>query len=177
MTQEFTQAFAVDTLTVLDPERFGIKREQSGYLTLTYDGATYERVTLTRLIPFDDEEAYISVSYNTEENEWKEIGVIDRLEKYSDDQRTVIREYLSYKYYIPEILKIRKITDNRMGYLFLDAETTAGEKKIAVNDWWHNFRILKQKILAVTDADGNRYRVSDIHTLDKASYKKLQLFV
>lgn len=58
-----------------------------------------------------------------------------------------------------------------MGYLFLEADTTAGEKKIAVYDWWHNFRVIHGKMLAVTDADGNRYSVPDVDRLDKASIK------
>ena len=32
-------------------------------------------------------------------------------------------------------------------------------------------------MLAVTDADGNRYSVPDVDRLDKASIKKLQLFI
>ena len=64
-----------------------------------------------------------------------------------------------------------------MGYLFLEAQTSAGEKKIAVNDWWHNFRLLQNKMLTVTDADGNRYRIRDVDRLDKASMKRLQLFI
>lgn len=96
---------------------------------------------------------------------------------WSADIRKTADDYLKLKYYIPEIKKIHRITDNQMGYLFLEADTTAGEKKIAVYDWWHNFRVIHGKMLAVTDADGNRYSVPDVDRLDKASIKKLQLFI
>ena len=41
----------------------------------------------------------------------------------------------------------------------------------------HNFRFLPGRMLAVTDADGNRYRITNVDTLDKASYKRLLLFI
>ena len=94
-----------------------------------------------------------------------------------ETEAACVRDYLAFKYYIPEITKIKKITDNRMGYLFLDVETNAGQKKIAVSDWWHNFRFLPGRMLAVTDADGNRYRITNVDTLDKASYKRLLMFI
>ena len=140
-------------------------------------GRDYEKVDLTRLVPFNDENRYISVSYKNEEDEWKEIGVIKDLEDLAADTKKTADDYLKLKYYIPEIKKIHRITDNQMGYLFLEADTTAGEKKIAVYDWWHNFRVIHGKMLAVTDADGNRYSVPDVDRLDKASIKKLQLFI
>ncbi len=64
-----------------------------------------------------------------------------------------------------------------MGYLFVDAETTAGHKKIAVNDWWTNFRINNSGILTVTDSDGNKYQIPDLDKIDRQSYRKLELFV
>jgi len=176
--QQNTQAlFDTDTLNILKPESIKLSREESGFLALEYCGESYSRVSLTRLIPFESTERYISVSFNNAEDEWKEIGVITDLSLLPEEQSLIAREYLAFKYYIPEIIKIHKITDNRMGYLFLEAETTAGEKKIAVNDWWHNFRFLQNGMLAVTDADGNRYSIPDVEKLDKASMKKLQLFI
>lgn len=177
MTQNTTAIYDVDTLNILFPDKIGLTENESGYLSLSYDGKDYEKVDLTRLVPFNDENRYISVSYKNEEDEWKEIGVIKDLNELTDDVKSTVSAYLKLKYYIPEIKKIDKITDNQMGYLFLEAETTAGEKKIAVYDWWHNFRVIHGKMLAVTDADGNRYSVPDVDRLDKASLKKLQLFI
>ncbi len=177
MTQNTTAIYDVDTLNILSPEKITLTENESGYLSLSYDGKNYEKVDLTRLVPFNDENKYISVSYKNEEDEWKEIGVIKDLNDLTEDKKNTVSSYLQLKYYIPEIKKINKITDNQMGYLFLEAETTAGEKKIAVYDWWHNFRVIHGKMLAVTDSDGNRYSIPDVDKLDKASIKKLQLFI
>ncbi len=164
-------------LVLLAPEKVHFKREESGYLTLDYEDKTYEKVTLTRLIPFESDETYISVSCNSTEDEWTEIGVLRAIADLPETEAACVRDYLAFRYYIPEITKIKKITDNRMGYLFLDVDTNAGSKKIAVSDWWHNFRFLPGRMLAVTDADGNRYRITNVDTLDKASYKRLLMFI
>ncbi len=177
MKQNYEQTFETDTLLILAPEKLSFSRDASGFLNLEYGSEKYERVTLTRLVPYMDTEKYISVNYNKEHDEWTEIGVIADIALLPERQAETVREYLSFKYYIPIITKINKITDNRMGYLFLEAETTAGEKKIAVNDWWHNFKVISGTSLSVTDADGNRYSVPEIEKLDKASLKKLQLFI
>ena len=177
MKQNTTAIYDVDTLNILSPKKIELTESDSGYLSLALDGQKYEKVDLTRLIPVNDEDKYISVSYKNEEDEWKEIGVIKDISELSDDMKQTVVAFLRRKYYIPEIKKINKITDNQMGYLFLEAETTAGEKKIAVYDWWHNFRMIHGKMLAVTDSDGNRYTVPDVDKLDKSSLKKLQLFI
>ncbi len=177
MKQNTTAIYEVDTLRLLEPNKVELIPEDSGLLTLRYDGEEYVRVTLTRLVPFVSGHEYISASYKTDRDEWKEIGVIKNIRELPDKQKSIAAEFLSFKYYIPVITKIKKITDNRMGYLFMDAETTAGDKRIAVNDWWHNFRMIQNKMISVTDADGNRYLIPEISKMDKASIKKLQLFI
>lgn len=170
-------AYTADILRLLDPATVVFSSEESGFLSLDIAGEHYTRVSLTRLIPQDSDERYISVNYINKEDEWIEIGVLADLAELPAEPLAVARAYLQFKYYIPVITRIKKFTDNRMGYLFLEVDTTAGEKKIAVNDWWHNFRFIGDNALAVTDADGNRYSVPDLSALDAASLKKLQLFI
>lgn len=177
MIKNTQTVYEVDTLRLLIPERVDFIPEDSGLLTLKYEGEEYNRVTLTRLVPFDSSDEYISAAYKNDRDEWKEIGVIKDINALPEQQKKVVADFLDFKYYIPVITKIKKITDNRMGYLFLDAVTTAGEKRIAVNDWWHNFRMIQNKMISVTDADGNRYLIPEISKMDKASIKKLQLFI
>ena len=170
--------FETDKLNILEPDKLKFTKDKSGFLNLEYQNENYKKVSLTRLVPFDDEESYISVNTTDEHDDWKEIGVIVSVSELSDENAGAVRDYLAFKYYIPEIVEISKITDNRRGYLFLEANTTAGEKKIAVNDWWHNFRMISAtNTLSITDADGNRYVIPDVDKLDKASMKRLQLFI
>ncbi len=105
-------------LTFFHPIKSGLPKPKAVILSFSYDGRDYEKVDLTRLVPFNDENRYISVSYKNEEDEWKEIGVIKDLDDLSADTKKTADDYLKLKYYIPEIKKIHRITDNQMGYLF-----------------------------------------------------------
>lgn len=172
-----TEDFAIDTLRIIDVNKLTLIRRDSGYLHAEYEGKSYEEVSLTRLQPFYCLDTYISVSFRNDEEEWIEIGVIKDLKEMSSEQRQLCESYLNFRYYIPEITKVYSIRDNRMGYLFVDAETTAGRKKIAVNDWWTNFRLNTSGILTVTDSDGNKYQIPDLTKLDSSSNRKLELFV
>ncbi|MDE6579121.1 MAG: DUF1854 domain-containing protein [Ruminiclostridium sp.] len=169
--------FSIDTLRIIDVNKLKLEKKDSGYLFAEYEGNSYEEVSLTRLQPFYCLDTYISVAFRNNEEEWIEIGVIKDLKEMSDEQRKLCEDYLDFRYYIPIITKIYSIRDNRRGYLFVDAETTAGRKKIAVNDWWTNFRLNTSGILTVTDSDGNKYQVPDLNKLDGKSNKKLELFV
>lgn len=169
--------FDVEKLILLDTNKLTFARDNSGYLTLNYDGKVFEQVSLTRLVPYYELEKYISVSFQNEDKDWIEIGIISDINSLSAQQKEIVVEYLNFRYYIPEITKIYDITDNRMGYLFINAETTAGKKRIAVNDWWANFRIRENNMLSVTDADGNKYYIPKVEQLDGKSFKKLQLFI
>lgn len=177
MNEYKTDDFSVDTLRILNVNELKFTRKDSGYLYLDYKGNNYEEISLTRLQPFYCLDTYISVAFRNNEEEWIEIGVIKDLKEMNEEQKQLCLDYLNFRYYIPIITKIHSIKDNRMGYLFVDAETTAGHKKIAVNDWWTNFRINSSGILTVTDSDGNKYQIPDLDKIDRKSYRKLELFV
>lgn len=177
MNEYKVEDFAIDTLRILNVNELKFTRRDSGYLYLEYQGNTYEEISLTRLQPFFCLDTYISVAFRNDEEEWIEIGIIKDLKDMNEEQRQLCTDYLNFRYYIPIITKIYSIKDNRMGYLFVDAETTAGHKKIAVNDWWTNFRINNSGILTVTDSDGNKYQIPDLDKIDRSSYRKLELFV
>ncbi len=172
-----TDEFVQDSLKLLNPLKVEFTNTNSGFLDFSYEGESYEQVSLIRLIPFRETDKYISVSYRDNDKEWHEIGVIEDINTLPEKQLEIVQSYLDYRYYIPVITKVFSITDNRMGYLFIDAETTAGRKRISVNDWWSNFKLNTHNVLNVVDADGNRYRIHDMEKMDRRSIKKLQLFI
>ncbi len=177
MTDEIKEeVYEVDKLTLLDCKKIALKQEKSGFLTLEYDGRTYSRVDPTRLIPFLSKTTYISLSYENEEKEFREIGVIKDMKDLSDEQYDLLDKFLEYKYYMPEITKVYSIKDNMRGAIFVKADTTSGEKTICVRDWYQNFRMLSEKYLYVNDADGNKYFCSDIEKLDRKSRNVLEMF-
>ena len=170
------ELYKVDELNLLDCKKIHFTHEKSGFLTLEYDGKTYRKTAPTRLIPFFSKTTYISLSYENEEKEFREIGVIKDMADLSEEQYGILDSYLKYKYFMPEIVKIYNIRDNMQGSIFVKSLTTSGEKTICVKDWYQNFRMLSDNYLYVNDADGNKYFCEDIQKLDKKSLSILEMF-
>lgn len=149
-----------------------IEKMSSGFLKVTKDGKTYEKVNVVRLFPYQYEAQYIALL--DENNE--EIMILNDLDELKEEERTLLLNYLNYKYYMPEITKINQIKE-KMGYLYVDLETTAGKKEVCIADFVSNIRLIKDKILSITDVEGNKYQVSNFRALDGASKQKLDVFL
>lgn len=159
-----------DQVNYLGPEaEFSLT--QGGFVNLSYQGKIYEKVNLRRLLPFTDRSHYISVL--TEE---EEIGILRDLAALPQEQQLLIQTVLRYKYFTPRILSISQIKD-RMGYLFIKAQTTAGAKNICVADYTTNIRQVTGGSVSILDAEGNRYLVDDLSALDKKSFSRLDLYL
>lgn len=171
------EKFEVDKLELLDAGKLTFHRDDAGFISLEYEGNEYFNVRLTRLMPFYSATTYISVAYDNEEKEFKEIGVIKDMKYLSPEQYKLVDEYLEYKYFMPEITKVHSIKDNSRGFIFVDIDTTAGRKTICIRDWYSNFRMLTEKYLYAADVDGNKYACHDISKLDKKSMSTLEIYI
>ncbi|MEF9959275.1 MAG: DUF1854 domain-containing protein [Niameybacter sp.] len=149
-----------------------IEKLPSGFLRVTKDGESYEKVNVVRLFPYQYERNYIA--FLDKDNQ--EITILKDLDELREKERTLVLEYLSYKYYMPEITKVNQVKE-KMGFLYVDIETTAGQKEVCIADFVSNIRMIKNTILSITDVEGNKYRVSDFNTLDQLSKQKLDVFL
>ncbi len=171
------EAFEIDRLKLIDCSKIHFTKDPSNFICLEYDGKKYFNVRLTRLIPFYSKTTYISVAYDNEDREFKEIGVIKDMKELPKEQYNLLDEYLEYKYFMPEIIKIHSIKDNNRGFIFVDLETKSGRKTVCIRDWYSNFRLLTDEYLYAMDVDGNKYFCPDITKLDKKSLQALELFI
>ncbi len=171
------EKFEVDRLELLDCSKLDFYRDDAGFISLKYEGQEYFNVRLTRLMPFYSATTYISVAYDNEDKEFKEIGVIKDMKELSSEQYKLVDEYLEYKYFMPEITKVYSIKDNSRGFIFVDIDTTAGRKTICIRDWYSNFRMFTDKYLYANDVDGNKYCCNDINKLDKKSLAILEIYI
>lgn len=171
------EKFEIDRLMILDCSKLKFYKDEGNFISIDYDGETYFNVRLTRLIPFFSKTTYISVAYDNDDNEFREIGVIKDMAELSEEQFKLLDEYLEYKYYMPEITKVYSIKDNSRGFIFVDIMTTSGRKTICVRDWYSNFRMLSDKLLYAVDVDGNKYFCPDIEKLDRKSLTTIEIFV
>lgn len=149
-----------------------VEKLSSGFLKLIKDGEEFEKINLVRLFPYQYETRYISIL--NQENE--EITIISDVEEIEEQSRKVVLDYLNYKYYMPEITKVNNVKE-KMGFLYVDLETTAGKKEVCIADFVSNIRVIKNKILSITDVEGNKYRINDFHKLDHLSRQKLDVFL
>lgn len=177
VNNEQGEVFEIDTLNLLDCSELHFERDVSNFIKLTYEGKEYFNVRLTRLVPLYSKTTYISVAYDDDDMNFKEIGVIKDMSELPKEQYAVVNDYLEYKYFMPEITKIHSIKDNNRGFIFVDFETTAGKKTVCIRDWFSNFKLLTDSYLYANDVDGNKYFCSDINKLDKKSLQVLQLFI
>lgn len=90
------EVYEVDKLTLLDCKKIRLAKEESGFLTLDYEGRTYHKVNPTRLIPFYSKTTYISLSYENSEKEFREIGVIKDMAELDGEQNKLLDSYLEY---------------------------------------------------------------------------------
>ena len=171
------EKFEIDRLVIFDASKLKFYTDKSGFMSLNFEGNDYFNVRLTRLTPFFSKTTYISVAYENDEREFKEIGVIKDMKELDDEQYKLLDDYLEYKYYMPEITKVHSIKDNSRGFIFVYVETTSGRKTLCIRDWYSNFRLLSEKFLYAYDVDGNKYFCDDIGKLDKKSLAILEIYI
>lgn len=155
----------------IDATKVKFETLENGFLKLTLEDKVYDKVTLTRLLPYSQEEAYITVMQNQEE-----IGIIKDLSELESKEYDQVIKQLNYKYYIPEITKINSVKE-KMGFLYINLDTKGGEKEICIADFVSNIRLIKENLLSITDVEGNKYRMSNIQKLDKDSRQKIDVFL
>ena len=155
----------------IDATKVKFETQENGFLKVTREDKVYEKVTLTRLLPYSQEDAYIAIIQNQEE-----IGIIKDLSELDSEQYDQVQKHLHYKYYIPEITKINNVKE-KMGFLYMNLETKGGTKEICIADFVSNIRLIKDHLLSITDVEGNKYRMSNIQQLDKDSRQKIDIFL
>ena len=148
-----------------------------GFLGLKYKDAEYKHITLRRTSPIKMPTEYISVA----DHENKEIGIIKSIGELSESQRGIVENELDCRYYSPEVTEIISVKD-KLGYVYIEMKLMnkngkTSTKNCAVKDVNRNIRMLSDTSLIIFDVDGNRYIISELSKLDRASIKKLDPYL
>ena len=155
---------------------------QDGFLSLTAriendegiaEESTYNRIYLHSAFPFDMPEEFISVL----DKDQKEIGIIRALDKLSEATQKILRAELSRKYYSPRITRIYSVKE-RYGFSYwrVDLENTK-DFSFTVQDTYRSMLKIDAEHIFIVDVDGNRYEIPSVEQLDRASYKKIELYL
>lgn len=160
--QEYTR------LKYIDPNKAVFSKSPGGFLTLKYEDKEYKRINIHRAFPFTRPNQYISVS----DSKMNEIGFILDLNEFPEEQRNLVEEELSVRYFTPEIIKINSIKEE-FGYYYWDVVTTAGPRKFTVQGGHSNMKTIEEIRLLIIDVDGNRYKINDVTKLNSKHLKTI----
>lgn len=98
----------------------------------------------------------------------QELGVLHRLSEVPEEARTLLREELRRRYFLPRITKIHNIQE-RFGSSVWEVDTDRGPCQIVTAQMNEAVHELKPSRYLITDSNGSRYEIVDLRQLDMDS--------
>lgn len=146
--------------------------KKNGLLYLTLNGQE-TRVNPVREFPFELPFSYISML----DADGVEMGIIRSTSDFQDVERALIEEELRLRYYAPKITKILRVRE-RYGFSYWTVLTEdAGRLTFTMQDAYRSIFKIGEESVTFSDVDGNRYEIPDLSLLDRASRKRLDLYI
>lgn len=138
----------------------------------------FERVVIRRSFPVTAPDEFLSVREPDSHIKGRgaEIGMIRNVNIFDKDTVKLINDELEVRYFTPEIKKITSAKE-KFGYTYWEAETTAGNASIVLNNPFSNIRVLEDMRIFISDMDGNCFVIPDPSKLDKLSYKYIEIYI
>ena len=138
----------------------------------------FERVVIRRSFPVTAPDEFLSVREPDSRIKGRgaEIGMIRNVNIFDKDPVKLINDELEVRYFTPEIKKITSAKE-KFGYTYWEAETTAGNASIVLNNPFSNIRVLEDMRIFISDMDGNCFVIPDPSKLDKLSYKYIEIYI
>lgn len=134
----------------------------------------FERVAVLRAFPISAPSEFLSVREENEKGD--ELGMIRRLSDFPSDTAKLIEDELALRYFTPEITRITNAKE-KFGFHYWDIETSSGKLSIVLTNPYGNIRVLEDKRIIITDMDGNCFVIPDISKLDKASARRIDVYM
>ena len=167
----------------LTPDNAKFFRSGGGLISLEIindegEKESFERVVVLRSFPVTNPDEFLSVREpdSGKRGRGKEIGMIRRISDFDEAARALILEELNRRYFTPQIKRIFSVKD-KFGYLYWEAETTAGHVTFVMNNPFSNIRVLEDGRILINDIDGNVFEIHDPAGLDTASFKKIEIYL
>ena len=183
MEMEIDDLFHHRESVALTPENAEFSISSGGLISLSLkkkDGSVeyFERVVPVRAFPISDPEEFISVKEpdSREKGKGAEIGLIRRMSDFDTQTQELLREELDRRYFTPVIKKLTGVKE-KFGYFHWDAETSAGKVSFVMTNVTSNIRTLEDGRVFIHDIDGNCFQIPDPSKLDKASLKKIEIYM
>ena len=154
----------------LTPENatFYVKNDFLHIKTETYEG----RAHLCREFPFELEWEFISVM----NEEQAEVGIIKSVSLFEGSGEELLRTELRRRYYAPVIDKILGVKE-RYGFSYWRVHTAEGNVNFTLHDTYRSIIRASHNRVVLLDVNGNRFEIPDVASLDRKSYKKIELYL
>ncbi|MBR0113463.1 MAG: DUF1854 domain-containing protein [Clostridia bacterium] len=167
------QTISPDTLKAeyLSPDSCRFFRTEKGFLGAVINGTEYKRVVLARALPLSFPDDYVCIS----DIDKKELGIIEHISDFSEENQKLINEELSQRYFSPVITEILSIRE-KFGNFYFDVMLGDLKRNFTVKDLTKNIRY-HEKGFDLIDVDGNRYRILDFDSIPKKSRRKLEPYL
>ena len=166
----------------LTPENAKFTQSRGGMISLSVQGEngeeSFERVIVLRSFPVTAPNEFLSVREpdTRKKGRGAEIGMIRYLDDFDDETKALINAELDLRYFTPVIQKILSVKD-KFGYSYWEAETTAGKVSFVLNNPFSQIRVLEDMRIYISDMDGNSFVIPDPSKLDRASYRRIEVYI
>jgi len=167
----------------LTPDNARFFRNEGNLISLVLKGEDgkeehFERVVPVRAFPITEPDEFISIKEPDSRDKGKgaEIGIIRRMTDFDEATRAILTEELDRRYFAPIIKKITSVKE-KFGYSYWEVETTAGHVSFVMTNVSNNIRTLEDGRVFVHDIDGNCFQIPDPARLDKASFRKIEIYM
>lgn len=151
---------------------FSLELDPFGNLTLLdKEGAIHHHVRAVRAFPISDPQGGVSLM----DQDGKELAWVDDAHSLSEKSRGLILEQLALTEFMPEILKIERVSTFATPSIW-SLQTNRGKTKLKLKGEDDIRRITKETLL-ITDANGIQFLIRDLGSLDKPSRKILDRFL
>ncbi len=167
----------------MTPENTWFSASSGGLISLKIVNAEgeeefFERVVLRRSFPVTAPDEFISVREPDSRLKGRgaEIGMIRNVNIFDKDTVALLNAELELRYFTPIIQKITSAKE-KFGYNYWEAETTAGNVSLVLNNPFGNIRKLEDGRIFISDMDGNCFLIPDPLKLDRQSYKVIEIYI
>jgi len=166
----------------LTPENAKFSPSRGGMISLTVQGENgeefFERVVVLRSFPVTAPDEFLSVREpdTRKKGRGAEVGMIRYLSDFDEETKKLINAELDLRYFTPVIQKILSVKD-KFGYSYWEAETTAGKVSFVLNNPFSQIRVLEDSRIYISDMDGNSFMIPDPAALDRASYRRIEVYI
>ena len=179
ITELFEHRVSID----LTPENATFTRSAGNLISLEVTQPSgkvefFERIVPVRAFPISSPDHFISIREPDSQLSGRgaEIGMIRDLSIFPAAMSDLIVDELGRRYFTPAITRIHSFHE-KFGYCYWDVTTSAGRVEFIMNNPTANIRTLEDGRVFMYDIDGNCFEIPDTDKLDKASYRKIEVYL